>query len=186
MPGATPLTFQAIDPTTTSQPAQVYVLDKNAPAESDDRGLVHAPGLRRPADNDEPNVELYDADANSLLFTLEKWRAANGTATLSPSSDGGTQVVAQFRRLIAFGRYSLFLRTPGGDGARLVPLDGAGTHNSFDAVQDGTANVVVAVPRRLPSGSQIVVVYHSDALDHGATPGIVGKDAHPQLLVRVP
>jgi hypothetical protein len=180
------LTFQPIDPTATSLRAEVFVRDPSAASQTDDRGPINAPGFRRVGPSDDPNAELFDADGAPLLFTLDKWRAANGTADIS-SGPAETKVVMNFRRLIAFGRYSLFVRLTGDDGVRYTPLDGKGGQlNSFGADQAGLASVTVYSPGPLPSGAQIVVVYHSDATEHGASPGQFGLTAHQQLILRLP
>lgn len=180
------LNFTLIDQGSTATPPQVFVRDANARTETDERGIVHDAGLRGARPDDEPNIELFSAAGDSLLFTVEKWRAANGTAEISPDGSGGDRVVLTLRRLIAFGHYSVFVRTQGPDGVRFVPVDGSGVANSFDAKQDGSANIVVSSPTRFAPGSSLVVVYHSDAADHGNSPGDFGRTAHQQLAVRIP
>lgn len=179
------LTFQPVDPSTTSLPPQVFVRDNGAAAQTDDRGIVSIAGFRRLRTADQPAVELYNGDGTSLLFTLEKWRAAAGSVDLS-SDDQETKAVITLHRLIAFGRYSLFLRTGFEDGVRYTPLDGKGSLNSFSADQTGTATVTLYTPKPLTTGAVIVAVYHSDAQDHGLSPGAFGRTAHQQLIVRVP
>jgi hypothetical protein len=178
------LTFQTIDPSTTSLPPQVFVQDDRAPAQSDGRGTVIA-GFRRLRTDDQPAAELFNGDGTSLLFTLEKWRAATGTVDLA-GDDTETKVNATFKRLIAFGRYSLFLRAGVEEGMRYSPLDGKGELNSFTADQEGAATLSAYTRRPLTAGAIVVVVYHSDAKDHGISPGIFGYNAHQQLVVRVP
>ena len=179
------VTFQPVDPSTSSLPPQVFVKDDRAPGQTDDRGIVSIAGFRRLRTDDPPGAELYNGDGTSLLFTLEKWRAGGGSVDLA-TDDVETKAVVTLRRLIAFGRYSLFLRTGVEDGVRYTPLDGKGGINSFTADQAGAASVTVYTPAPLTTGAVIVVVYHSDALDHGASPGAFGHTAHQQLVVRVP
>ncbi|GAC1433274.1 MAG: hypothetical protein NVSMB5_26980 [Candidatus Velthaea sp.] len=184
---AQPLNFVPVDPQATQTPAQVFVKDGNARVETDERGIVHDAGLRGARTDDEPNIELFNGAGDTLAFTVEKWRAANGTAEISPDSgSSGDRVVLALRRLIAFGHYSIVVRTTGAEGTRFAAIDGSGVSNNFDAKQDGSANVVVTSPTHLVSGSAIVVVYHSDAQDHGSSSGDFGRTAHQQLIVRVP
>jgi hypothetical protein len=183
--GAANVTFGLVDLQATGTPAQVFIRDNSARAESDERGLIHIAGLRGLQNDDDPGLEVYNAEGASLLFTLEKWRAANGTADVSPDT-GGDRVALSLRRLIAFGHYSVFVRTTGNEGVRFAPLDGSGIGNDFDAKEDGGANIVVSSPGHLVSGSSIVIIYHSDDQDHGNFPGAFGRTAHQQLIARVP
>ncbi|MFN2461640.1 MAG: hypothetical protein ABR591_13295 [Candidatus Velthaea sp.] len=184
---AASLTFALADPQATQTPAQIFVRDANARAESDDRGIVHIAGFRGLLNDDESTVEAYNADGEPLLFTVDKWRAAGGTADASADPGGsGDRITLALRRLIAFGHYSVFLRTTLADGVRFAALDGSGVGNNFDAKQDGSANVVVSSPSHVAAGAAIVVIYHSDAHDHGNSPGDFGRTAHQHVIARVP
>lgn len=179
------LSFQPIDPATTAVAPQVFVADPAAPAVTDDRGLVSAQGYRRVRPDDGPNLEVYNADGDSLLITLDKWRAANGTVEVA-NNDNESKVTVSLRRLVAFGVYSLFLRTTGANGPQYEPLDGKGQVNTFTADQGGNGGKSVFTTQPIEPGSQIVVVYHSDSAAHGRSPGAFGHTAHQQLIVRVP
>lgn len=182
---AASVTFGLADMQTTGTPAQIFVRDNSARAENDERGVVHIAGLHGVQNGDDPSLEVFNADGSSLLFTLEKWRAANGTADVSPDT-GGDRITLTLRRLIAFGHYSVFIRSTGPDGVRFAPLDGSGIGNDFDAKQDGAANIVVTSPEHLASGTLIVIIYHSDDQDHGNSPGMFARTAHQQLIARIP
>lgn len=179
------LSFSAIEPSAPGFAPQVFVRDSSAPAQTDDRGPVNVAGFRRVRADDDPNVELFNANGSSLLVTLEKWRAGNGTVVVSTEKNG-TQAMMAFRRLVAFGRYSLFARLQSDDGVRLVPLDGTGAANSFSADDRGNATANVPLPQAPAPGVQVVVIYHSDGTDHGEVPGDFGRSAHQQLVVRLP
>lgn len=179
------LTFQAIEPSTTSLAAQVFVADPSAVEQTDDRGLVNIAGYRRVRPEDDPNVALFTNDGVGMLLTLDKWRAASGTADITSSIDE-SKVVLAFRRLVAFGRYSIFTRTLGDNGPSYAPLDGKGELNSFTADVTGAASPTIFTPKPLVSGTQIVVIYHSDSTDYGVAPGQFGHTAHQQLILRVP
>ncbi len=163
----------AVDQQTTQTPAQVFVHENGE-------------ALRGAKPDDEPTTPVFDANGTGLYFTLEKWRAAGGDVDIEPDPDGeGDRVTLNLHRLIAFGHYSVFLRVDGPDGARFVPLDRSGITNNFDAHVDGSANVSIDAPH-LASGTWIVTIYHSDAQDHGNSPGDLTRTAHQQLIVKVP
>jgi hypothetical protein len=167
----TTLPLAAIDTQATLTPPQVFVRDSGD-------------SLRGARPDDDPNLPLYDASGNALYFTLEKWRAGNGTVEIAPDTDGD-RVTLTLRRLIAFGHYSVFLRVDGPNGPQLTPLDRSGITNNFDAHVDGSATVDVSAPHVM-SGTWIVTIYHSDAQDHGDSPGDLTHTAHQQLIVKVP
>lgn len=182
----TPL--QAADPQTTQTPAQVFVHDSRGSSPTDDGAEVRRGGLRAPRPDDDPTLPLYDAGDNALYFTLEKWRAGYGAIDIGPDPDGGggDRVSLNLRRLIAFGHYSVFVRTDDAGGPHFAPLDGSGITNNFDAHVDGTATVTISAPQHVVSGAWIVTLYHSDAQDHGNSPGDLTRTAHQQLMVKLP
>jgi hypothetical protein len=162
-----------VDLVTTQTQPQVFVRDNDA--------------LRPVRPDDDPDLPLYDVTGNALAFTLEKWRAGNGTVDVAPDPDGdGDRVSLNLRRLIAFGHYSVFVRTDAADGQHFVPLDGSGISNNFDARQDGAANVTIDASQHVAVGSWLVTIYHSDDQDHGGSPGDFTRTAHQQLIVKVP
>jgi hypothetical protein len=170
----TNLPLQPVDVQTTQTPAQVFVHE-------------NGDSLRGARPDDDPSLPLFDGSVNALYFTLEKWRAGNGSVDIVPDSDaGGDRVTLNLRRLIAFGHYSVFLRTDDADGQHFVPLDGSGITNNFDAHQDGSASVVISAPQHVGTGSWIVTIYHSDDQDHGNFPGDFTHTAHQQLIVKAP
>jgi hypothetical protein len=170
----TNLPLEQVDVQTTQTPPQVFVL---ASGES----------LRGARPDDDPNLPLFDATGTALYFTLEKWRAGNGTVDVTPDTEGsGDRVSLNLRRLIAFGHYSVFVRVDDAGGAHFLPLDGSGITNNFDAHQDGTASVDISTPQHLTSGTWIVTIYHSDAQDHGNSAGDFAHTAHQQLIVKIP
>lgn len=182
---AASIAFQPIEPGTTSLPAQVFVRDPAAPAVTDDRGVVNVPGVRRVRAGDAPGAELYTSDGTALQLSLSTWRKADGTIEVTTDAVE-SKLVMSFRRLIAFGRYSLFRRDGVGDDARYVPLEPSGVLSSFTADQAGAARVTVYTRAPLESGAIVVLVYHSDDKNHGASPGEFGRTAHEQLIVRIP
>ena len=181
---------QAIDP-------EVFVRDESAPPGTGPQRVEHIAGLRAARLDDEPQLPLYGADGSELAVSLGRWLAARGTVAIEPQPDGHDRVVAVFRSLVAFGDYSLFVEngenaenTGTNSGAGTVPtyrpLDGEGSANSFVAHVDGSAAIVIDTPQPLSSGASIVLVYHSDSREHGASRGRVGITAHEQLVALVP
>jgi hypothetical protein len=184
----TGIPMQLVDTATTQTPAQVFVHDERATGQADQTAGPHDAGLRAPRPDDDAGQPIFDATGNPLYFTLEKWRAAGGGIDLAPDSDGapGDRVSLAFHRLIAFGHYSVFIRTDATDGPHFAPLDGSGITNNFDAHVDGAANVTISTPQHLAAGVWIVAIYHSDAQDHGNSPGDFTHSAFQQLIVKLP
>ena len=181
--------FQPVTAQTTAQPAQVFVRDSSAPAQADgSAGGMHDAGLRPPSDTDPPSAQLTNAHGDALKVSIADWRSASGEADFQPvMQGGGVRVRASFKGLIAMGRYSLFVRQLAGRvGVVLTPVDIVGAANSFLADRDGNGLIAVDSPNLIPSGAQLVLVYHSDGADHQSSPGNLGITAHEQLITRVP
>ena len=178
-------TFQPVDATTTSQPAQVFVRDASAQAQPGDGG--HDFGLRPPVDNDPDAAPLYNAHGDAIKALLGSWRTADGRATFEPGPQGALRVHAQFRGLVPNGRYSLFVRQLAVRTAPVfTPLDLTGAQNSFTADAQGNADFTVVSPLQVPSGAQLVAFYHSDGVDHQSSLGNPGVNVHAQLIMRMP
>ena len=180
--------FEPVTPQTTAHTEQVYVHDASASAAPTTDGTDgHSAGLRPPRDTDVDAATLYTANNTPLNTTLGAWRAASGNVELTPTSDGGTRVRATFARLIPNGRYSLFVRQLAGrTGPVLTPIDLTGAADGFFADADGNGQLGVTAPNAIPSGAQLVLVFHSDKTDHGSSVGNPGVNAHAQLITRVP
>jgi hypothetical protein len=181
-------TFQPVTAATTAQPAQVFVRDSAAPAQlAEAAGGAHDAGLRPPAETDGPSAQLYNAHGEMLKVSIADWQAATGKVDTTPTPDGGLRVHASFSKLIATGRYSLFIRQLAGrSGIVLTPVDITGAGNSFFADKDGNADIVVQSPNPIPPSAQLVLIYHSDGSEHQSSPGNLGVTAHEQLITRVP
>src|ERR1700719_716935 len=91
-------TFQPVTPTTTSQPADVFVRDASAQAQPGPTG--HDLGFRAPLDTDPDTAPLYNAHGEPLKAVLGVWRTADGSADLQPAPRG-VRVRATFHHLIA-------------------------------------------------------------------------------------
>jgi hypothetical protein len=177
-------TFQPVNAVTTAQPPQVFVRDASVQAQTGEN--AHAWGVRPPGENDADTAPLLNANADPLRVALGVWRTGGGTATFEPVKDT-MRVHTVFKNLVPNGRYSLFVRQLAGrNGAVFTPLDLVGATNSFTADGVGNGDVTVDSPLQMPGGSQLVLVYHSDGVDHQSSVGVLGTNAHPQLITRVP
>lgn len=177
-------TFQPVTAANTAQPPQVFVHDNSAQAQTGD--YPHDWGLRPPADTDPDAAPLSNAHGADIHAVLGVWRTADGAVTFAPGPRT-TAVHAGFRHLIPNARYSLFVRQLAGrTGMVFTPLDLVGAANNFNADTVGTADITVDSPLQLPAGAQLVLIYHSDGADHQSSVGVLGINAHPQLITRVP
>ena len=158
------------------------------------QNIAHAAGLRPARLDDAPELELYNANGDSLGFSLAKWLpagssgpdGASGTVDIDAQPNGAMRLTMSFSKLIAFGVYSIFRATFSPDGTTFVPIDGDGTGDTFTSAVDGSADIVVSTSSRLTHQNAIVLVLHSDSQEHGVSRGIVGVTAHQQLISRIP
>ena len=179
--------FEPVTPITTAQTEQVFVHDASAPAVPFKDGAGHDAGLRPPAQTDSTAAPLFTAHGDAITTTLAGWRAANGSVTLTPTGDGSTKVSATFAGLVPKGRYSLFLRQLAGrSGFVFTPVDLTGAADGFLADEQGNGTMQALAPFAIPSGAQLVLIFHSDGVDHQSSAGNPGVNAHAQLITRVP
>jgi hypothetical protein len=164
---------------------QVFVADPAAQAGTGPQGIVHAAGYRPAYGVDAPNTPLSNAQGKSLGITVGQWFAARGQVTLTPDGSN-TRATLQFTGLIPRGRYSMFENHFAPSGITFAPLDGTGKTNSFNAGSNGTASLTVVVPGPVTPSDGILLVYHSDGVDHGMHRGQIGVIAHHQLITRMP
>lgn len=170
----------------TNNSARLFVEDPGAKEGTEPNGAAHVAGVRAATEDDDGASNVMASDGSSLLVSLDKWRSAEGTAQITRTADGPDRVKVTFKHLIAFGAYSLFtadLADP--DSSALRALDETGTGNTFEAKVDGTASMTVAADKHLTQGDAIVLIYHSDDIEHGAFPGKLFVDAHQQLIARL-
>jgi hypothetical protein len=160
-------------------PAQVFVADPHAQAEATETRVIHVAGERRADASDPPGAELLTADGDHIQLTLGRWRAAHGTFT-----DDGMRFEARFGGLVVFGHYALFTQGPE-DGAPLVPIDGAGIRDAFDA--DDAGNATFALGRTAPfgPGTRIYCIFASDGEEHRTAPGDLSRTTHIQLVATI-
>lgn len=186
------LAFCAAGPATSLQlsasdaAARIFVGDATAKAVTGPNQTPHAAGVRQGDESDDGSQTVYGADGTDLLLSLEKWRAAKGTAQIAHLASGHDRVTMHFENLIAFGVYSVFvadLNNP--DSAALLALDGSGTSNTFTAPEEGVENLTVTTGRALSDTDALILIYHSDDVDHGPAPGNITIDAHEQMIAHL-
>jgi hypothetical protein len=165
---------------------QVFVPDAASPAGVGPQGITHVAGYRPAYGVDDPATVLSNSQGKSIGMTLRQWFAARGAVTLSATSEGNTSAALVFSGLVPRGRYSMFENHFGIAGVSFTPLDGSGQTNSFSAAADGSARLTVLVPGAVTHAEGVLLVYHSDGVDHGILRGDIGENAHHQLVMRVP
>jgi hypothetical protein len=166
---------------------EVFVRETQAAPGTGPEHIEHVAGFRTARLDDEPQAPIFRADGVALDLSLGNWLAARGTLAIEAQPDGHDRVTVVFKNLVAFGEYSVFVEAAAPAGAPVCrPLDGEGSANSFTAHVDGSAALVIDTPAQVNSGSAIVLVYHSDSREHGASRGQIGITAHEQLVARVP
>ena len=166
---------------------QAFVAVASAPEVSKGlQGIPHIAGVRNAMMVDDPERPVLSGAGKPLGFTLGRWFAAAGTVDLAPQASGTERIEMHFTHLVAGGRYSLFENHFDTMPVTFTPLDGAGTANGFVAAKDGSAATTVIAPSVLTHDNAVLVVYHSDGIDHGQSRGAIGIDAHHQLIARIP
>lgn len=164
---------------------QVFVADTNAAPGPGPQGIVHVAGYRPAFAVDAPELPLTNANGLGIRMTLGQWLGARGSLVLV-QTPRGTGVASSFSGLVPRGRYSLFENHFSPNGTSFTPLDGTGRTNSFTASPDGTAQLTVFIPGAITHNEAVLLVYHSDGIDHGMDRGQIGVDAHHQLIFRLP
>jgi hypothetical protein len=113
------------------------------------------------------------------------WFGARGTWQ-SSVEDGNSVARIAFTGLVRGGRYSLFQRHLAPKSKMIAPLDGSGASSSFVASPKGTAISTLTIAQPLVRGDTVMLVYHSDTIDHPKTIGHIGVDAYIQLQLVQP
>ncbi|GAC1420544.1 MAG: hypothetical protein NVSMB5_13030 [Candidatus Velthaea sp.] len=163
----------------------VFVAAGEVSAAVGPQGIPHAAGYRPAFAVDDPSTTLSNARGEGIRITLAQWFGANGKVTLTPGS-GTTTAAFKFNGLIPRARYSLFENHFAAEGVTFTPLDGSAQTNSFTASPDGSASFTITIPGAVTHAEAILLVWHSDGLDHGMQRGAIGVNAHHQLIMRVP
>lgn len=117
--------------------------------------------------------------------THDAWVNAHG-AWSSSTEDGMLQTHASFTGLVPNGHYSLFSRHLSNKTLVIEPIDHSGMTNSFIASATGAASMTITVSQALVPGDEILLVYHTDTVDHPKTIGKLGVDALVQMRLVQP
>jgi hypothetical protein len=167
---------------------EVFVSAEGAPPATSFEQIAHAAGIRNALMSDDGTQAARDANGRKLGVDLQHWFSATGLIAFSPPATpgAGVTVSARFTSLVPRGRYSLFHVHIDRSGAAPAPLDGSGSANSFSAGADGNADVSLTVPRMLPHGEIVVLIFHGDGRDHGLQTGAPGIDAEHQMVLQIP
>lgn len=163
----------------------VFVVDGTTLEGTGPENVEHEAGLRPAKLSDPPRTQVYNAEGEALLVTLDRWFAARGNLATTVAGDGN-RLTATFSGLIPFGVYSLFVQTTAANGTFHRPLDFQGSANSFTAQADGSATIALEIPAHLGHDSAVELIYHSDGKEHGASRGQIGVSAHEQLVAPLP
>ncbi len=156
---------------------QMFVAAPGAAAGIGPEHVPHVAGIRNVALNDDKTLMVRSSNGSELGLTVKNWLAAGGTVAVEPLGADRAHLVFDFNHILSGSRYSLFAmhRLPLGG---FAPIGGdAGT---FNASVGCTARVEFNA--RLDPGDAIVLVYHSDGQSHGSVPGVLGLNAHIQLV----
>lgn len=172
----------------TKQPAvidpQMFTKSASSRAGTGPQGVSHEAGLA-PVHQDAPaTTPLFGADGADLHVTLGRWEAATGTVTLTCKA-GSDTAKAELDHLIPSGLYSLFVvhLDATTNATRFTSL---GDTNTKKAGSDGHLALTSRTSPCLTSREAVLVVWHSDAADHGASPGTIGVTQHNALIAAVP
>lgn len=163
---------------------QVFLTNPAALAATGPQGIKHIAGVRNALIADAQDLPIMNANGQSLDMSLGAWLSAKGKVTLSPLADGKEKVTVTLSGLKPNGSYSLFKNHFDQKPIGFTPLDGKGTRNNFIASAEGEATVTLIAPAVLTHDNAVLVVYHSDGIQHGMSRGAIGVDAHHQLIAR--
>ncbi|GAC1335867.1 MAG: hypothetical protein NVSMB17_19200 [Candidatus Dormibacteria bacterium] len=166
---------------------QVFVTTSGSPAGVGPQKISHAAGVSPAPMDGAADTPLVAADGTPLNLTLGAWEAATGTVSLS-CSNGSETAQNHLAHLVPRGAYSVFVvhfkvNGPG----RFTPYGAAdGSGNNFSAKASGQADPLFTAPSCLGHDQGLVVVWHSDGMPHGASPGQIGVTWHNHLIVPIP
>lgn len=168
---------RALDP-------QVFVLDQASAASVGPQGIKHTAGVRNALIADSPTLPIFTAAGKSLDMSLGAWLSAKGDVVFAPQPNGREKITVVLSGLKPSGHYSLFENHFDQKPVGFTPLDGDGVDNSFVADAGGKAVFSAYSPNTLTHDNAVLLVYHSDGMNHGKLRGEIGLDAHHQLILR--
>ena len=165
-----------------------YVAAPGTAAGTGPLSVRHAAGVAPAVQTGPPATPLLGADGAS---TRDHPR---------PVGEGAGHRLLRLRRLEApshqhtnrsclpSATYSAFVVHTALDGpGRLAPWgDQAGTTDNFTSSATGTATPTNALDGCDSNADDIAIIWHSDRMDHGSSPGRIGVDWHTSLIASVP
>jgi hypothetical protein len=163
-----------------------FIAAPGAPAAVGPLSVMHAAGVAPAKQTDPPTTPLLGADGTSLGITLGQWEKAQGTVAFN-CVGSKRQATSTLKGLIPSGTYSAFVVHTALDGpGRFTPWgDPAGTTNNFTASATGTATPTNSLDGCQSNADDIAIIWHSDGVDHGSSPGKIGANWHTSLIARV-
>lgn len=164
----------------------VFVKDPASEAGTGPQKIMHAAGFRPAHLSDNGDLSLFNAEGKALNFTLSDWLAPRGSVEIFTEPGGKARVVVRCTNLLRNAKYSLFENHFKPEGTTFTPLDGTGTANSFESDSEGRGQMTVIAPHMLTHENAVLLVYHSDGIDHGMQRGTIGVNAHHQIIARLP
>jgi hypothetical protein len=174
--GTTPV----IDPMT-------FIAAPGASAAVGPLAVRHAVGVAPAKQAGPPTTPLLGADGAALGITLGEWEKAQGTVAFN-CVGARRHATSTLKGLIPSATYSAFVVHKALDGpGRFTPWgDPAGTTNNFTASATGTAKPTNALAGCHSTAEDIIIIWHSDGMTHGRSPGKIGVNWHTSLIARVP
>ena len=160
-----------------------FVAAPGAPAALGSLSVRHVAGVAPAPQAGPPTSPLLGADGRSLRITLGQWERARGTVEFS-CVDSKWRATSTLRGLIPSATYSAFAVHTALDGpGRFTPWgDPAGTTNNFKASPTGTATPSNTLDGCLGEADNIIIIWHSDGITHGKSPGHIGVNWHTSLI----
>ncbi|GAC1530341.1 MAG: hypothetical protein NVS3B12_04780 [Acidimicrobiales bacterium] len=172
----------------TKQPAvidpQMFTQAAGTAAGTGPQGVAHSAGFAPVREDAPPTTPLFGPDGTDLHVTLGAWEAATGSVTLTCKS-GTDTAKASLDHLIPSGVYSLFVvhLDATTNAARFTPF---GTTNTGNVASNGHLQITSRTGPCLDTHEAVLVVWHSDGVAHGASPGTIGATQHNALIAAVP
>lgn len=165
----------------------MFVAAPGTPAAVGPLLIRHVAGIAPPKRAGSPTSPLLGADGTPLGITLGQWEKAAGTVAFS-CVGSKRQATSTLTGLVPSATYSTFAvhATIEGPG-RFTPWgDPAGATNNVTASATGTASPTNTVDSCFGNADNIIIIWHSDGVTHGKSPGRIGVNWHTSLITRVP
>ena len=149
--------------------------------------IRHVAGIAPVKETEPPSTQLLGADGKTLGTTLGRWERARGKVAFT-CVGSKRRATSTLTGLLPGATYSAFVVHTAFDGPRrFTPWgDPAGTTNNFKASASGTASPTNDLDGCSTNADDIIIIWHSDDITHGKSPGAIGVNWHTSLIARVP